>query len=79
MGSCMDKNEPHSRTLIAIPTDDGETIFPGMMGRAGQFYIFEIESGESIRLKEKRTNPYAKIMQHLLQRLKAGNGKNLTE
>lgn len=61
----MDKNEPHSSTLIAIPTDDGETIFPGMMGRAGQFYIFEIESGESIRLKEKRTNPYAKTMQHL--------------
>ena len=59
------KNKVRGGALVAIPTDDGETIFPGMLGRAQQFYIFEVESVESIKLKEKRANPYAKTIQHL--------------
>lgn len=60
-----DKNEQHENTRIAIPTDDEETIFPGMLGRAKQFFIYELKDGNTVELKEKRTNPYSKTMQHL--------------
>jgi hypothetical protein len=54
------KNKVHEGALIAIPTADGETVFPGMLGRAGKFFIFEMDTENSIRLKEKRENPMRK-------------------
>ena len=50
---------------IAIPTNDGITIFRGMLGRAQKMYIYGIENGAQVRLVEKRTNPYSETMQHL--------------
>jgi ubiquinone/menaquinone biosynthesis C-methylase UbiE/predicted Fe-Mo cluster-binding NifX family protein len=53
------------RGLIAIPTDDGINIFQGMLGRAKEIFIYEMENGGTFRLIEKRKNPYANTMQHL--------------
>lgn len=50
---------------IAIPTNDGKTIFPKMLGMAKRMFIYEIENGAKYRLIEKRTNPYESTMQHL--------------
>ena len=50
---------------IAIPTNDGITIFRGMLGRAKKMYIYEIENGVQVRLVEKRINPYSETLQHL--------------
>lgn len=47
---------------IAVPTNDGKTIFEGMLGRANNFFIFEIDSNK-LNLVDKRTNPYAMTMQ----------------
>ncbi|MBN2090906.1 hypothetical protein JW964_14935 [candidate division KSB1 bacterium] len=53
------------RVKIAIPTDDGITIFSKMLGMAKYLNIYEIENGAKFRLIEKRDNPYAATMQHL--------------
>ncbi len=50
---------------IAVPSEDGETIYPGMLGRAPRFYIFRVEKERFIRLVEIRPNPYARTQQHL--------------
>jgi len=50
---------------IAIPTNDGITIFRGMLGRSKKMYIYEIENGIKVSLVEKRNNPYSETMQHL--------------
>jgi predicted Fe-Mo cluster-binding NifX family protein len=50
---------------IAIPSNDGINIFPGMLGMAKEMFIYEIENGTHFRLIEKRTNPYESTMQHL--------------
>jgi len=50
---------------IAIPTNDGVSIFPNMVGMAKYMFIYEIENGKQFRLIEKRSNPFAKTMQHL--------------
>lgn len=60
----VDSNK-ESRVRIAIPTSDGVTVFPGMLGRAKEMYIYEIENGAQSTLVEKRNNPYANTMQHL--------------
>jgi len=50
---------------IAIPTNDGKNIFKGMLGRAKEFFIYEIGNGEQFRFIEKRNNPYSNTMQRL--------------
>jgi len=50
---------------IAIPTNDGITVFRGMLGRAKKMYIYEVKNGTQVRLVEKRANPYSETMQHL--------------
>lgn len=50
---------------IAIPTNDGVNIFPGMLGRAKEMFIYEVKKGIEFRLIEKRINPFANTMQHL--------------
>ncbi|MBN2401102.1 MAG: hypothetical protein JXN64_01760 [Spirochaetes bacterium] len=51
--------------LIAIPTNDGKTIFPKMLGMARYFYIYSKTEKGSFILTEKRLNPYETSMQHL--------------
>lgn len=53
------------RIEIAVPTNDGISIFPGMLGMAKKMFIYEIEKGGQFRLIEKRDNPYEETMQHL--------------
>ena len=53
------------RIRIAIPTNDGISIFPKMLGMAKYLLIYEIENRESFKLIEKRKNPFAVTMQHL--------------
>ncbi|MBN1467062.1 hypothetical protein JXA02_15005 [candidate division KSB1 bacterium] len=50
---------------IVIPTNDGETIFPKMLGMAKYFFIYKAENEGLFALVEKRTNPYERAMQHL--------------
>jgi len=59
------ENREKKPVRIAVPTDDGTTIFRGMLGRAKNMYIYEIENGGRARLVEKRANPYSETMQHL--------------
>jgi len=59
------ENHEKKPIRIAIPTNDGITIFRGMLGRAKKIYIYVIENGAQVRLVEKRTNPYSETMQHL--------------
>jgi len=49
---------------VAIPTNDGKNIFSQMLGRAKEFYIYEIEKNKIILL-EKRINPFEKTLQPL--------------
>lgn len=49
---------------IVVPSNDEKTIFDGMLGRAYEFLIFEIDNNK-INLIEKRKNPYAQTMQRL--------------
>lgn len=58
----MDKKTP---ILIAVPTNDGEAIFPKMLGMAKYFYVYRTEDGQRYDLIEKRTNPYETSQQHL--------------
>ncbi len=50
---------------VAIPTNDGISIFPRMLGMAKEIFIYEIENRKQFRLIEKRTNPYESTLQHL--------------
>ncbi|NQT65157.1 MAG: hypothetical protein HQ554_03150 [FCB group bacterium] len=49
---------------IAIPTNDGENLFPKMLGLAKEFYIYEIRN-KKIKFIEKRKNPFENTLQHL--------------
>ena len=60
----LDINKENS-VRIAIPTNDGKNIFPGMLGMAKEIFIYEIENETQFRLIEKRINPYESTMQHL--------------
>jgi predicted Fe-Mo cluster-binding NifX family protein len=51
--------------LIAVPTNDGKTIFPKMLGMAKYFYIYKSTHKMSFEFFEKRPNPYETTMQHL--------------
>jgi len=50
---------------IAIPTNDGISIFPRMLGMTKEIFIYEIVDENTFRLIEKRMNPYERTMQHL--------------
>ncbi len=50
---------------IAVPTNDGDYIFTGMLGCALKFVIFEVDRNNHYQLIEERPNPYAQTMQHL--------------
>jgi len=54
-----------SSTKIAVPTNDGKTIFPKMLGMAKEMYIYKVITNKKFELIEKRANPYAHTMQHL--------------
>ncbi len=50
---------------IAVPTNDGTTIFPKMLGMAKEIFIYKVIGDEQFELIDKRTNPYERTMQHL--------------
>ena len=50
---------------IALPSDDGVTIFPRMLGRARRFFIYEQNNYGEVSFLEIRINPYASTNQHL--------------
>lgn len=58
-------NESKISLLIAIPTNDGKTVFPKMMGMAKYFYIYETTNRRQFIFVEKRPNPYETTLQHL--------------
>lgn len=51
--------------LIAVPTNDGQTIFPKMLGMARYFCVYSTNDGKIFRFIEKRINLYEKTYQHL--------------
>jgi predicted Fe-Mo cluster-binding NifX family protein len=59
------RNEKNAPIFIAVPTNDGNTIFPKMLGMAKYLFIYRIEDGLRFRLVEKRINPFESTMQHL--------------
>jgi len=59
------ENSEKRPVRIAVPSDDGTTVFRGMLGRAKNMYIYEIGEGGRPKLVEKRDNPYSETMQHL--------------
>jgi len=50
---------------IALPSNDGVNIFPGMLGRAERFYIYEPGDLGQVNFLEVRENSYASTNQHL--------------
>ena len=50
---------------IAVPSNDGVTIYNGMLGRAKQFLIFLSYSDKNFKLIEERENVFEKTLQHL--------------
>ncbi len=50
---------------LAVPTDDGNTIFKKMLGQAQNFNIYTINKNGNFQFLETRKNPYAKTLQHL--------------
>ena len=58
-------NSSEKTLLIAIPTNDGKTIFPKMLGMAKYFYIYTKPCSRQFIFVEKRLNPYETTMQHL--------------
>jgi len=50
---------------LAVPTDDGKTIFKKMLGQAQNFNIYTIDKNGNFQFLETRKNPYAKTLQHL--------------
>jgi len=60
----MDNNS-EKPLLIAVATNNGETIFPKMLGMAKYFFIYATTRDQQFTLVEKRENPYETTMQHL--------------
>jgi predicted Fe-Mo cluster-binding NifX family protein len=50
---------------IAVPTNDGKTIFPKMLGMAKYFYIFEKNGEGQFDLTDTRSNPFENSKQRL--------------
>ncbi|MCK4653306.1 MAG: hypothetical protein KAU01_02555 [Candidatus Cloacimonetes bacterium] len=49
---------------IAIPTNNGKTIFPKMLGQAKEFRIYSLNDKEVIFI-EKRNNPFENTLHSL--------------
>jgi len=58
------KNRSDKPLLIAVPTNDGITVFPKMLGMAKYFNIYSTTDGKQFKFVEKRVNPYETTMQH---------------
>jgi len=58
------KNKSDKLLLIAIPTNDGITVFPKMLGMAKYFSIYSTTDLKQFTFIEKRVNPYETTMQH---------------
>ncbi|MGC9355328.1 MAG: NifB/NifX family molybdenum-iron cluster-binding protein [Mariniphaga sp.] len=58
------KNRSDKPLLIAVPTNDGITVFSKMLGMAKYFNIYSTTDGEQFTFVEKRVNPYETTMQH---------------
>jgi predicted Fe-Mo cluster-binding NifX family protein len=58
------ENKPDKPLLIAVPTNDGITVFPKMLGMAKYFNIYSTTDGKQFTFIEKRANPYETTMQH---------------
>ncbi|MCA1760805.1 MAG: hypothetical protein LC658_13635 [Bacteroidales bacterium] len=56
----MNNSKP---VLIAVPTNDGTTVFPKMPGMAKYFNIYSATDGKQFTFIEKRANPYETTMQ----------------
>ena len=57
----MDKNEIY----IAVPSNDGETVCPKMLGMSPWFYIYRLnQTKQSFSFMEKRDNPYMDTRKH---------------
>ncbi|MBN1552528.1 hypothetical protein JW979_13720 [bacterium] len=50
---------------IAVPSNDGTTIYRGMLGRAKMIYIYDVDESGNVRFLEERSNPHSETMQHL--------------
>ena len=50
---------------ISIPTNDGISIFKGMLGQAEKFLIFDKSKDEDFQFIEERNNHHAASQQHL--------------
>jgi predicted Fe-Mo cluster-binding NifX family protein len=50
---------------VSVPSSDGVNIFPGMLGKARYFFIYEILDSGEVTLFEKRDNPFEKTLQPL--------------
>lgn len=58
----MDNN----KILLAVPTDNGISIFEKMLGMAKYFYIYRIDKkNNEFEFVETRLNIYRKTQQHL--------------
>lgn len=58
-------NNFNKPVLIAVPTNNGITVFPKMLGMAKYFNIYSTMDGRQFTFIEKRNNPYETTMQHL--------------
>jgi predicted Fe-Mo cluster-binding NifX family protein len=58
------KNRSDKPLLIAVPTNDGTTLFPKMLGMAKYFNIYSTTDGKQFTFIGKRSNPYETTMQH---------------
>ncbi len=52
-----------SESRIAVPTADGVSIFPKMLGKAPLFYVYQVNDGKKFRFLEKRVNIYSETLQ----------------
>jgi predicted Fe-Mo cluster-binding NifX family protein len=59
------ENKTDKSLLIAVPTNDGITVFKKMLGMAKYFYIYKTDDKIHFTLVDKRSNPYETTMQHL--------------
>jgi len=59
------ENNSDKSLLIAVPTNDGITVFKKMLGMAKYFYVYKTDDKIKFTLVDKRSNPYETTMQHL--------------
>ena len=52
-----------SESRIVVPTADGRTIFPKMLGKAPFFYVYQVFNEKKFQFFEKRINIYSETLQ----------------